>query len=526
MSRLVYGGITIEIQKTHLIHAEDVYDPTGLDYLWTRYTIDVTGVVNPSATAYVTQPGNASPLAGPSPAFLTIANIRDTLSLPRQSLTYFDELGNVMIQSPTFAPVPVIGFVPGGGIINNIVQPPVLLDCDCDGQGPKPLKPPEVYAVQGTGKTVLVRFTISTTINDSIFWVAQGGLTLLGHAAPKPPIILSNRWSIDEDLQEGAWSTRVYRGRAIFRADLLRAILAPLTPVDSPPIPGANRLAVPDDFRSYWAGFYCPKGFQRKQIWVEEDPSGFAVDYQVTDVQMPVTILTSETRAYKIEVIRQTGMSRMSPEGALNKVGEVAGDPSSWLSVFSGSAIGGFIGTAIMPGLGTIIGSAIGGFSSGAQKTGLVPQSWDHLVITASGQPGSKRQDLAGLCYKVLKAIIEKSDESMANESVVLTQDYMGKWCRLEVDLKRPPIATVIKIVSTTSGRIQNVCDLRGDVPADDGITGVTSNTPGIQPVFPGDSNTRGTALEALVAQSLMYPYNEAPAPPTDAAAMQGQVPP
>lgn len=518
---LTYGGVQIQILKTHLIHTEDIYDPTGLDYLWTRYVIDVSGIVNPAATSYVTVPGNASPLpAAGAPAVVTIANIRDTLSLPRQQLTLTDEAGNTLIQSPTSAPVPAPVFKPGGGIINNIVQPPVPLDCDCDGQGPKPLKPPEVFFVQGTGKTIGVRFSISTTINDSIFWVGEGGLTLLGHAAPKPPVILSNRWSVEERLDEGAFSTRVYKGRALFRADLLRAILAPLVPADSPPVPNTNRLAIPDDFRSYWAGFYVPNGFQRRQVWVQQDPSGFAVDYQVTDLQLPVSILPTERRAYKIEATRRTGISRPRTDEDIRYWGQ------------EGPSIAGNYATAIgdIFSLKTYVnpGEAISRqFTQGlALMVSHLPRVNDEIVITVYGQPGSNRQALAKLCYKVLVNAGELNEAAgFGAHGVIadLQQDLLGKWVRLTVVRKLGPVNSLYQVGGNPNNMVANLLSV---VQADDGIPGVTSSTAGVQPPFPNDGNTRGTALEALVAQALMYPYNEAPQPPGDQQSMQGQTPP
>ena len=528
---LTYGGVSIQILKTHLIHAENVYDPTGLDYLWTKYTIDISGIINPQATSYVTIPDNPNPVALPgNAAALTIANIRDTLSLPRQVLTLADEAGNLLIQSPASAPVQALpappAFKPGGGIVNNIVQPPIPLDCDCDGQGPKPLKPPEVFFVQGIGKTIGVRFAISTTINDSIFWVGQGGIhtpkTPLGGGQfqPLPPVILSNRWSIEETLDEGAFSTRTYKGHAIFRADLLRDILAPFVPVDAPPIPNTNRLAIPDDFRSYWAGFYCPKGFQRRQIWVQEDPSGFAVDYQVTDLQLPVSILTSERRAYKIEAVRRTFVSRPRTDEDIRYWGQegpsIAGNFAAAAgAVFSAS-------TYLNPGEAISRQFALGI----SLMASTLPRVNDEIVITAYGQPGSNRTDLAKLCYKVLVNAGELSEVAgFGAHGVIadLQQDLMGKWVRLTVVRRLGPVNSLFQVGGNPNHMVANLLPV---VQADDGIPGVTSSTPGIQPVFPGDSNTRGTALEALVAQALMYPYNEAPAPPGDQATMQGQVPP
>ena len=72
----------------------------------------------------------------------------------------------------------------------------------------------------------------------------------------------------------------------------------------------------------------------------------------------------------------------------------------------------------------------------------------------------------------------------------------------------------------------QAAADLRGRFFDTDAIPGITTTTPGTQPAFPNDSNTRGTALESLVAQALMYPYTEAPSPPALTESGQGLLPP
>lgn len=507
MAVLTYGGISLQILKTHHVASEDVYDDTGLDYLWTRYTFDVTGVVNLQATAYATQPGNPAPVATPGTLpFLTVANVRDTLSLPRQPLTYVDETGNVMVQSPASAPVQAANFVPGGGIVNNIVQPPVQLDCDCDG-GPKPLRPVEVLSVHGAGQSVIVRFAVSTTLNDSIFWSGQGGLTVLGKAAPKPPVILSNRWSTSEELDEGAYSTRTLAGRAVFRADLLRDLT--VTPNDGSP----KRLAVPDDFRAYMMGNPVPPGFQRRQVFVEQEPSGFAVRWRLVDVQLPVTL--TDQRAYKLEYLSTYGGSSQGVEAVTTRAALAAAD--------AGIDVLGGLSLDPIKDAGKLLGGALHLLKTGLRTDlDLLPTSAERHVITAYGQPGSKRQDLAGLCYKAwfAGASPDANDLLYSGRTVTLTVDRMGKWARLTVDIDRGPVNTTVKL------GFSGIPDYRSLVPADDGMPGVTSSTPGAQPTYPSDSNTRGTALEWLVAQTLMNPYTEAPQQAGHSLAGQGLQPP
>lgn len=504
MAQLTYAGITIEIQKTHTFHHEDVYDDTQSDYLWSKVTIDVTGYVNLAAMAYVAAPGNPNPVRTPGAApFLTIAAIRDTLALPRQLLTFTDENNVLLLQSPANAPIAKAAFRPGGGIQNNVAAPGVTMDCDCTN-GPNPLDL-QILEVIGAGKTCLVRFVITTTINDALFWTAQGGLAVLGRAAPKPPVILSNRWTTTETLDPTAFSTRVFSGRVICRADILRDII--LTPADG----GANRLAIPDDWRNYWANFYAPPGFQRQQVWVQQSPDGNSADYRVVDVQLPVTL--TDQRACRLEAMAIYGMSSRGAEAT-------AWDAT--MATFDLAAHGAELASFDpVKDAGAAVGFGLRTAKLALQTSlNMLPRSWDRFIYTATGQPGSNRQSLVGLLYKMLATDLGAADSFFSGTDAVLEVDRMGKWARLTVDVKRGPLGS-----SVVAG-FGAFVDLRPRIPADDGIPGVTSSAPGTQPVFPSDSNLRGTALEYLVSQSLMYPYTEAPSPGGHSQAGVGVQPP
>jgi hypothetical protein len=516
---LTYSGISIDILRTHAAHCEDVYDETGSDYLWTKWTFDITGVINVGATNFTTAQGNPAPVplatnppqaggippgAAVNPPFLSHAAIRDTLAQPRQLLTYADEAGNILVESPGLGPAPAANFKPGGGIQNNVLAN-VRLDCDCT-LGPTPLRPVEVLAVHGSGKSVIVRFAVSCTVNESVFWSAQGGLAVLGRAPPKPAIIVSNRWRTTEVLDEAAFSTRTYAGRATFRADLLRDVI--IKPTDGSP----DRLAVPDDFRAYWGSFFVPPGFQRREVWVQQDPAGLSVDYRITDVQLPVTL--KDRRAYKIEATYTTGTThrgaevlgieaeRLLANQAVEAAMAASADPFSVAGHLSAAGLR---------------------VSRGLWDLGLaaLPRSTDRVRIRAYGQPGSNRKDLVRVCYLVLaNCLVGGDDIFRSSTSAWLTVDLMGKFASLDFDLERGPVNSVIRVGLGAFG------DMRDLIADDDGLLGVSSQTPGTQPVYPNDSNLRGTALEWMVAQSLSQPYRNPDQAGGHSQAGQGVFPP
>jgi hypothetical protein len=396
----------------------------------------------------------------------------------------------------------------------------------------------EILSVHGV-KSVIVRFAISTTLNDSIFWTGQGGLPTplvgggiggagklnfgKGFVNPKPPILLSNRWTTTEILDENAFSTRVFSGRAVFRADLLRAIT--VQPAD-----GSNpHLAVPDDFRKYWANFYTPAGFQRKQVRVDQEPDGFAVRYQVTDVQLPVTLLQGGGGGWpasKIEAVATFGMDSVGAEQIAEDVADdVATFAISGLETAAATAERASIDPVADAGAGAGVGLRAAALALRVARQATIraaealPRSTDAFVITVWGQPGSTRQALANVAYTVLFNYISAADSFWSSTSVRLTADLMGKWVRLTATVKRGPVASTV-----VAGVNVAAIDMRARIPADDGIKNVTTTTPGANPPFPYALGTRGTALEMLVAQTLMYPYTEAPGPPGHSTAGGGAV--
>src|SRR5581483_4392213 len=65
------------------------------------------------------------------------------------------------------------------------------------------------------------------------------------------------------------------------------------------------------------------------------------------------------------------------------------------------------------------------------RRAALIPRSTDRYTITAFGQPGTTRQKLANVCYKVLANYIGTADALFASTRTHLTVDLMGKWVRL-----------------------------------------------------------------------------------------------
>lgn len=495
-----YAGVDIRLgpigtagTNTHHVGAEQRYDESGVDYLTTRYTFDVTGVVNLASMSYTRQAGGGPPQAqAGTAAALTVAAIRDALSQPRQSLVYKDQFGNVLLQSPAINPN-----APAGGPSN------VPFACDCTG-GPFVVRAPEILKVFGD-KTMLVRVVVRTDVNESFLLSAN------------PPYLTSNRWSVAEDFDDCAFSTLSYGGTTVFRADVLGTKTVQGTAPGG--ALGPRRPLVPDDLRDYFQAVQIPAGYKRTRVWTKQRADGFTVDWQVVDEQRAVTLNVYD--AMDIECVQTDGVRTEGVEAFLTKGVGRLGDATEFF-LNADNWVRGRIGD----GARQILGLA-------KPFVDALPRWSTHVVITAHGHPGASRRKLARLCVYVLEAVVKTVERGIATTNISLTQDKMGKWIRLECDVRRGPAQSTYRFPTSTGSDLfaPTMLDV---VPDDDGINfalaaggnvALTQAAPGTWPPFPGDQGVRGTALEVLLAQVLLNPYQAPPKPPIPAVAAQGQQP-
>src|SRR5207248_1887373 len=135
-----------------------------------------------------------------------------------------------------------------------------------------------------------------------------------------------------------------------------------------------------------------------------------------------------------------------------------------------------------------------------------LPRFHNRLVVTAWGQPGSNRQELAVLCQTVAQKIFGLLNRAFSSSDAHITLDLMGKWARLEYNIEAGPINTLIQVAVAQGGALAgqgaNVQAL-GSLPAlvtamvpsaDDGIKdkdgAITSADPGRNPPFPNGNET------------------------------------
>src|SRR5450755_2617391 len=96
--RIFYGQDQLQILQTQGVTMEPVYDPTGMDYLYSKVTLDVSFVWHPFGTSTNTLGAAAPPF---DPLALSIRHLKERLNYPRQTLQV-SVCGKLVWVSPDF----------------------------------------------------------------------------------------------------------------------------------------------------------------------------------------------------------------------------------------------------------------------------------------------------------------------------------------------------------------------------------------------------------------------------------------
>lgn len=222
MSYLKYNSVILEIIHTQEMRRESVLDPTGCQYLYTKWTIDVHCIFNPQATSYKDIPFGSS--KGQLPA-ITDRALRDRLLQPRKTLILKD----------------------GGPDDRTILETPAAGYSTDANNGPVP-EECTVVSVHGT-KTWAVRFRITACVNS----------------CTSVPVVLSHRWKRYTDCDQDYFSMLVTEGEVHFNTARMIA--------DG---------AYPDDFRRDFFHL-IPGDCKREKVEVIPSDDGASLTYRLID---------------------------------------------------------------------------------------------------------------------------------------------------------------------------------------------------------------------------------------------------
>lgn len=310
MAQLIYNGVPLPMVRTAGIQQECVYDPSGIDYLYTRYVFEVQTVLSAATLAGLDLGQANTSLAAWAEA------VRRNLKEPRGVLEYNLD-GVTMLRSPR----------------ENV---------QCDATGGPHVRDLRVTEVVGD-KSLIVYFRVET---------CRDNLT---------NVFLSNRWTASCDTDVNGFSTRNVRGRAVVNLGELYRLRAAAGA-------GQGNAVSVDSFRSGLL-LVPPSNHHREHVHVTISADGATLDYSYTDREKWLSIQRSNVTRV---VGAYTGGFQFSQKSIQEKVAGAAGIVKSLVSLDLKGLAGGIIKSMIPVAFGSASCSVWGDRDSARRNLGSV----------------------------------------------------------------------------------------------------------------------------------------------------------
>lgn len=242
MQEITYNNVTLEIVRTNFVNREAIHTEDMATYLYTKWTIDVIAHVTKIDT-----PGDPVPILPGA----TDNTIRNQLMQPRRQLKVVAG-GSEILFSPRRIPTQVGSVYP------------------CD-------------AKNGPFCTV---FGIQQIIGVSMFvihcrfetWDVEYDESQ-PHSTKAPNVVLANRWTSVEDIDELCYPTRYISGEAILRTDFMQQRNIERREAGSSNFNAADITTL----RRYFF-FPVPNNYQRQNVRVELSTDGSRLKWSFEDV--------------------------------------------------------------------------------------------------------------------------------------------------------------------------------------------------------------------------------------------------
>ena len=231
MSVCLYNNVYLSLTKINSLSQEPIYSDDGIDYLYTKFDLDINAVVNLDAKPSM---GNAS-VNSASTMSQYITSLRQQLLQPRCLLEI--KLG----ADSSIYNQDVIG------LLQNLL---VVTAPDAKG-GPFP-KAVNIRQVGGS-KTLLIQFQIQVFKFDQVCADRD-----------EPKKVLSNRWEMSFSYDTEGMATRTTRGTLI--------------------VNGSQPDINADDFRG-WIIPKIPTGWRRKRMDFNLSSDGLKIGYTIEDAE-------------------------------------------------------------------------------------------------------------------------------------------------------------------------------------------------------------------------------------------------
>jgi hypothetical protein len=411
MELFEYREASFNVIRTLSFERTPLYDEAN-NYLYTLFKGTIEVNYQPALAAYTVPPGSP-PAAGNIP-------VATPGALPGRT--------DLALLTRLFQPRGLMRITAGSSVI---LESPAIqrgtgtrMPCDVVG-GP-------IVTVVGVPLMVgfrhwIVTLSFETAVRDQI--------DLLGPPQPYQNAILTNTWVATEDIDYQRRSVRRFAGRAVLRADLLRAGRI-----------NANSL------RDLYL-FKCPDHYQRNVIHVELSEDGTTLDWSFEDTMRGYD-LGKGSPILDIEVFR-TGYTKMgSPyQVAVDTIRQVARDATL------------AVGLDVASGLTSLLAAPIAaGILAGLDN---LPKTWIQCRCDITGDRNANLSALTAIAIGICVHQLGVSESFLANPAiltigtaeVVFRQDIADKiYTSVEMTLHwTADVASIIDAARTGSATIRSL---------------------------------------------------------------------
>lgn len=272
MNLISYRGMPLQVLRSNPWVREVVLDESQQSYRWTKWTISAIVTYNPAAVTYAPSAGGGAGGAGRNPRGL--GGMPDTGAGAPTPGGVFNPPGPQRMPADTDVAIRRFLEFPRGALVvlstdmltglpNSVVlrspaQNPNGSFQACDANNGPFCKVNSIQEIAGE-RLWQIHVVFETYIREDS--LASGA---------SPPTLVSNQWSVATDTNWQHLTTRVIEGMVHFRADRL-----------------INTLNPAEAFRSTFAAFTVPNGFQRKQVLCRTLASGNQIAYRIVDSEEP-----------------------------------------------------------------------------------------------------------------------------------------------------------------------------------------------------------------------------------------------
>ncbi len=407
------GVIDLLLDPVQQIGFEQKMIWDGPTYLYTRMRFRFRGTFNPNNFSWdlfdsLDNDGTFFPAfsRGGLPT-QTLEAVRHFWSQPRGTLVY--NIGGTALnggvglagisggQEAIHCPTDILGADSAGN--------PVAYQFDCNN-GPTPIAL-DVVEIKGE-RTYLIDWTVECAVNECFLFKTSRTLSAL----------LSQRWTMEEDLDQDFFATRTIKGHAIFRSDRLQVL-------------GAKA----DDYRA-WLFHGVQNNFKRtvQQVLISED--GLRLDYVLIDRETPFNLVPSVVGlgVTRIEAFYTNGFSRgVGTEEFGLRAGRLG------LEAFALVGLGAFNDPFI--GARRAIDLGLNAFDVYLDN---VPRFTQQLVCRVWGNRASTRATMLPVAINVMSSRIGLVPIQLGSGHINLTEDLMGKFIELSAMVRTGPLTGVV----------------------------------------------------------------------------------